>query len=818
MKIRQLALIAASLFISVATYAQRTVTISGYVTDLSSGENLIGAAVIASSDAKKGCSTNEFGFYTLTIAPGTYTLSYDYIGYSTKNSEITVTRDTTVNVALEQSASIVESIVVARKDAGIHATGMSSTEIPIGNILKAPTFLGESDIIKYLQLMPGVQAGTEGTSSLMVRGGGPDENLIMLDGIPVYNIDHVLGIFSIFTPEAIKKVTLFKGGFPARYGGRVSSVIDIRTNDGNMNRHSGVVSLGTLTSRIHTEGPLKKGTSAYSLSLRGMYTLLYQPIMKLLLKDEPAGNFYFYDLNAKYSHKFSDRDRLYLSVYNGHDMLDAHFNEDGDGNDYSDDYGDYDGDSGNIYEKQNSATNLKWGNTIAAARWNHVFSGRLFSNATVAWNNYSMNINNEFYERLTSDGNRLENKSKVRYKSGISDIYGKFDFDYTPNTANLVKFGAEYMFHSFSPETSDIKMEQLINGVPAGDIGTGQKSGRVMNGHEFSLYAEDDIRLLDWLSINPGVRLTLFATDGKAYFSPQPRLSAKAGFGEGFSVKAGYSRMSQYVHLLASMDISLPSDLWVPITRRIKPVIGDQVSVGGYYTGLNGWEFSVEGYYKKTQNVLEYKDGMIVAGSSLNWDDKVATGEGRSYGVEFMVQKTIGKTTGHLSYTLAKSERIFRDGSINNGKWYPFKYDRRHDISVSVFHEFSKRCDISANWVFYSGGTTTVPTRMTAAVLPNGEVHYVDYTPSKNNYRLPNSHRLSIGVNLHKKRKHGSSTWNFSIYNVYNQMNPNIIYADTDYTEDSSTEGGPSHGKGKIRIGKITLLPIMPSISYTFKF
>lgn len=798
--------VSAVLLPALPAFSQKPVTVSGYVTDRGSGENLIGAGVIA---GEAGCSTNEYGFYTLTLKPGKYNLSYNYIGYSTLGAEIELLRDTTLNISLEPNASITESVVTARRDAGIFATGMSSAEIPIANILKAPTFLGESDIIKFIQLFPGVQAGTEGTSALMVRGGGPDENLIMLDGIPVYNIDHVLGIFSIFTPEAVKKVTLYKGGFPARYGGRVSSVIDIRTNDGNMNRTSGVVSLGTMSSRFHLEGPVKKGTSAYSVSLRGMYTLLYQPFMKLQLKDEPAGNFYFYDLNAKYSHKFSSSDRLYLSLYSGRDALEGHFNDDG-GEDIPDD-------NGNYFDKGSNATDLRWGNTIAAARWNHVFGGRLFSNATLAYNRYSMSIRNENFERMRYEGNEVENESTVKYNSGISDIYGKFDFDYTPNTANQIKFGAEYMFHVFSPEASEIRNSQIINGVPVANLGSGEKRGQKMPGHEFSLYVEDDIRIGERLSLNPGIRMTLFGTEGKAYFSPQPRLYAKYDALHGVSFKAGYSRMSQYVHLLSSMDISLPSDLWVPITKRIKPVVGDQLSLGTYFTGLRGWEFSVEGYYKKTSNVLEYKDGMTVVGTAMNWDDKVSMGEGRSYGVEFMVQKTIGRTTGHLSYTLAKSDRIFRDGSINNGEWFPFKYDRRHDFAISVFHEFSKRCDISANWVFFTGGTTTIPTRQTAVVMPDGEVHYVDYVPSKNNYRLPSSHRLNIGVNLRKKTRRGERIWNFSIYNVYNAMNPNMIYSEMDYTDDNEG-GGPVFNGDRIRIMKITLLPIMPSINYTFKF
>lgn len=795
--------------ISVATAQTKKYTISGYVTDESSSETLIGAGAVAEK-IKAGATTNNYGFYTLTLPEGKVTLTYSYIGFSSQAIQLDLQKDTTINVRLQPNTNLKEAIVTARKDAGIHATNMSAMEIPIQQILKAPTLFGESDLMKVLQMLPGVQPGMEGTSRIQVRGGGPDENLILLDGIPIYNIDHILGIFSIFTPEAVKKVTFYKGAFPARYGGRISSIVDVRTNDGNMQETHGVVSVGTLTSRIHVEGPLKKDKTSYSLSLRGMHTLLYQPIMKLVQDSDAAANFYFYDVNAKLSHKFSDTDRLYLSVYNGLDNLYMNYNDDSS----------YDNGDQTQVSRSTDHSSVKWGNTVAASRWNHVFSNKIFSNTTLAFNRYSMNVSNFYKESIKYNDTHYKNDYEYRYKSGIMDWSAKMDFDYTPVPNHLIKFGGEYLFHTFRPETCSFSNKEQGNGNVVTDTTFNELNGKKLHGNELSLYAEDNFQVGDRLSLNPGLHLSVFNTDGKTYLSLQPRFSAKYSLGGGVDLKAAYSRMAQYVHLLASTDISLPTDLWVPITKNIKPVTGDQYSLGAYYSGLKSWEFSLEGYYKKVHNILEYKDGMTVMGTSQNWEEKVAMGEGNSYGAEVYIQKTAGRTTGSLAYTLAKSDRIFRDGSINNGKRYPYKYDRRHNLTLSFFHEFSKRVDIAATWVYTTEGTTTIPTRQTVTITPNGDALYVDYVPNKNNYRLPASHRLNLGVNIHKQRRHGERIWNFSLYNAYNAMNPNIVYTDTDYTDTDYTSSSSSSTvvTQRTRIKKVTILPIMPSISYTFKF
>lgn len=781
-----------------AGQSSRKFTVSGYVTDIESGESLIGAGVFSVGKAKTGVSTNEFGWYNVSLRKGRTTIEYHYVGYEPRTIDLDLNKDTVINVTLSPSASLSEAVVVARNNAGIRSTNMSALDVPISQVIKSPTLFGESDIIKFLQMLPGVQGGMEGTTGIHVRGGSQDENLVMLDGIPIYNIDHVLGIFSVFTPEAVKKVTFYKGAFPARYGGRISSIVDVRTNDGNLKETHGVVSVGMLTSRVHVEGPLKQDKTSFSLSFRGMHTLLYQPFIKFAMKDEAKANFYFYDANAKVSHKFDDRNRLYLGVYNGWDKLTV------------DDLYDEGGESEGTFSKSADKYRIGWGNTIAAMRLNHIFSSTLFSNTTVALNNYRMSIQNKYN---TSYGTKYLSDYKYKYKSGISDGSARMDFEWTPNSSNSVRFGGEYTFHTFKPETSSFTNKAVEGGTIQTDSTYNELDGRKMRGHEASAFIEDDIFIGEKLSFNPGLHYTAFYTDGKVYNSLQPRLSARMDLGKGYAVKAAYSRMAQYVHLLTSTDISLPTDLWVPITKNIKPVIGDHYSIGAYYSGLKGWEFSLEGYYKKTKNIVEYQDGATVMGTSANWYDKVSMGEGRSYGAEVFVQKTFGKTTGFVSYTLSKSDRIFRDGMVNNGRWYPYKYDRRHNLVVSVFHKFSDRVDVAGNFVFTTGGTTTVPTRQIVAITPDGTSTYDDYVPYKNNYRLPCSHRLNLGVNLHKQKRHGERIWNFSIYNVYNAMNPNLVYSDTDYNaEDGNVT------TNTIRIKKITLLPFMPSISYTFKF
>lgn len=792
----------------------RRFTISGYVTDGASSETLIGANILESRQLV-GTATNPFGFFSLTLPEGDTELSFSYLGYETRHSSFPLHKDTVLNVRLNGNNQLAEVLVLSdKKEAGIEATGMGALEIPMAQIRNTPSVLGEADILKTIQLMPGVQAGMEGFSGLYVRGGGPDQNLILLDGTPVYNADHLLGVFSIFTPEAVKKVTLFKSSFPARYGGRLSSIVDVRTNDGDMRKYHGALSIGTLTSKLHLEGPIVKDRTSFSLSARGTHLSL---LAGLLSSGGEKYNYYFYDINAKVNHKFSDRSRLFLGFYNGQDHYRFDIKEDN-----SSYYADQKPVQKSTFEDKNS---LGWGNTIATGRWNYVFNNKLFSNTTVAFNSYRM-----IMKSSTKQQNYFESaplpyiyKFNSEYRSGIRDWSFRTDFDYTPAPAHHIKFGAEYLYHTFRPETSTSKIKEENMGEQVQDTLYNGITNSYLHGHEASIYAEDNFDLGNRTSINAGLHLSLFNTQGKNYFSVQPRISARYRFDHGFSVKASYSKMAQYVHLLSSTPLSMPTDLWVPITKNIRPMYSNQYSAGGYYTGIPGWEFSVEAYYKQMRNVLEYQNGVSFFGSSTNWEEKVEMGKGRSMGIEFMAQKTLGRTTGWLAYTLAKADRQFEAGGINNGERFPYKYDRRHNVSLSLNHKFSSRIDIAASWIFSSGGMATIPERQTVIVKPDGTIQQAGYISRRNNYRLPASHRLNLGINFNKKTKHGMRTWNISLYNVYNAMNPTLIYTDTKESQqllykDEKGNYYYEYDKTKTVIKKLTLLPIIPSVTYTYRF
>ena len=781
----------------------RKVTISGLITDAATGETLIGAGATVGRD---GAVTNNFGFYSLTIPEKEEVkVTYSYVGYATQTVTIPARSNRTVHVQLVPGASLEEAVVTAQKESGIASTKMSAIEVPLQVIKSAPALFGEADVIKTLQLLPGVQGGTEGFSGIYVRGGGPDENLLLLDGIPIYNAEHLLGIFSIFQPEAIKKMTLYKGSFPARYGGRISSIVDVRTNDGNLYETHGNFGISMLADKFHLEGPLWKGRTSYSISARGMHTLLLTPILKAVKFD---GNYFFYDLDAKLTHRFDDRNRLYFNVYNGMDDLYYRHKET---QDYTL--------GAPIKSFDQGKLGIRWGNTVAALRWNHVLSGKLFSNTTLAYNRYRMVMDTEMLSEETVGGTLSDrNLYRFDYRSGMRDWVLKTDFEYNPAPSHRIHFGGSYTHHTFIPETLTNVNQQIMDTQVQVDTTWHLKSNSRQTGREIGLYAEDDIRLGRAWTLNPGLHVSLFNTQGRSYFSVEPRLSAKVDLSQDWSAKASYSRMSQYVHLLTSSQVSLPLDLWVPITKDIAPETADQYSLGFYYSGLRGWEFSLEGYWKKMNNVLEYKDGVSFLFNSDGWENKVETGRGRAMGLELFIEKTMGKTTGWLGYTLSRSDRVFP--TVNAGRWFPYRYDRRHNVNLVVNHRFNEKFDLSATWTFASGGTTTIPERSVVMMNPSGELFLEEYVPSRNNYRLPASHTLNLGFNFHRKHRRGEGIWNLSIYNAYNRMNPNFVVRDTDSYMSSFVDesGSDSQYIVKSKLVKLTFLPIFPSVGYTRSF
>ena len=785
----------------------RRFAISGHITDAETGETLIGAGILS---GQTGAVTNEFGFYSLPLPAGRHQLRVAYIGYEQVALELDLQRDTVLNFSLRNTSELDAARIVGRKDAGLQSTYLGSVEVPLAHIRNTPVLFGEADLVKTLQLLPGVQGGQEGLSGLYVRGGGPEENLVMIDGVSVYNMDHMLGLFSIFQPEAVKDVTLYKGSFPARFGGRISSIVDIRTNDGNMKETHGSLTIGLLNDRFHLEGPIVKDKLSYSLSARGLHSAVADPFIHLFLKDEYY-NYYFYDLNGKLTWRATDKDRFYLSVYQGADNGGLTRREHSESAFYTESE-----DETQTVSDRDTRMRLDWGSTVGALRWNHIFNGKLFSNTTLSVNRYRMLMEASEKGQYRYDTAPARNEYySAAYKSGIRDLGFRTDFDWTPSPGHLVKFGAEYTRHNFLPQTAIVTENEE---APL------TFHGARYTGNDASIYAEDNISLGSRFTLNPGLRLSWFNTQGQDYYSLQPRLAARFSLDNGLAFKAGYSRMAQYVHLLTSTVIALPLDLWVPITKDIRPVTADHGSIGVYYDGLPGWEFSLEGYWKEMYNLMEYKEGVQFVYASTGWESMVATGRGRAVGLEFFIQKTSGKTTGWISYTLSRSARWFPDGSINQGRPFPYKYDRPHAFNLTLNHKFSEKVDVSLSWVFSSGSTMTIPLRTTAILVPSGpgygygeepSIRDSFYVESRNNYRLPPSHRLNLGVNLRHRTRHGNeAVWNFSVYNAYNAMNPNFVV----YGHNPEFDSDRHMTTQKFTLEKLTILPIIPAFSYTYNF
>lgn len=778
--------------------SSKKVTISGYITDKNTGEKLINANVFDRSTLI-GTISNTYGFYSLTLPAETVELSFSYVGYKPVNTALYLKNDTALNVFLDLKGDLEEVKVVAQtKNTELKSTQMSRIDMSMDKIQNLPVMFGEVDVIKAIQLMPGVQSGTEGSSGLYVRGGGPDQNLILLDGVPVYNVSHLFGFFSVFNPNAIKNVSLYKGGFPARFGGRLSSVLDIRMKEGNEKELHGQFNVGIISSNFNLEGPIIKDKTAFNISARRTYIdLLAKPLMKNISKGDETVGYYFYDLNAKVNHKFSDKSRLYLSAYTGSDK--------GYGN-YKDKY---DKDFGSI--EFNNGFGLNWRNIVSALRWNYIFSNKLFSNTTMTYSNYQFNIDEE-YEKLGPMPGARE-YFKFKYFSGIEDLSAKIDFDYFPNPQHDVKFGMNYTNHLFKPGITTLKEEQGTEKVIDNKQGDSDISS-----HEYYLYVEDNFDIGSKLKANVGAHYSGISVQGELFQSVQPRISLRYLVSPNLSFKAAYTKMSQYIHLLSSSTISLPTDLWLPVTKKTKPQNSNQYAVGTYLNILNTFDFSVEGYYKETDNLIEYKEGASFQGS-VNWEDKIETGgKGWSYGMEFLLEKTAGKTSGWIGYTLAWADRKFEN--LNFGKVYPARYDRRNDVSIALTHKFNDRIDIGATWVYGTGNAVTFSSEnyKAAPVLPEQGLNFnqdiysekLGYYGGRNNYRMPSYHRFDVGINFHKKKKHGVRTWNVSVYNAYNRKNPFFIYTSGSYDEKTM--------QTNTRIKQISLFPVIPSVSYSYKF
>lgn len=771
---------------TVTTAASQTKTIAGYVTDASSGETLIGAYIMT-PDGKRGTETNQYGYFVLSLPEGENQIIASYVSYTEKTLSFNLKKDTTVRIKLEPDNQLEELVVTAKeikRDKRLEETVISKEVISPELLNVLPAMLGEPDLVKTVQMLPGVQSGTEGSSGLYVRGGSPDENLILLDDVSLYNVSHLFGFFSVFNSDAIKTVNLHKGGFPARFGGRLSSVMDIHTKDGNDKEIHGAAQIGLLSSKFSLEGPIVKEKTTFFVSARRTYFDIFSK--PFLPKDEQFG-YFFWDLNAKVNHKFNDRHRLYFSLYSGRDKL---------GFEDEDRYGEME-------------YGLGWGNISSALRWNFLIHNKLFMNTTVALSRYKFFTETSDIE-YEKNSKKKEYEMNMNYTSLIRDWSIKNVFTYTPNNSHEIKFGEAVTLHSFKPgeqgfyeKYSDSDKDDLYNSNIDTTIHSSSKEPT-----ECNLFIEDEFKITKRINLNVGLHASLFNVDDHTYTSLEPRLSFAAHPTEKFTIKAAYSKMRQYLHLLSNSTIGLPTDLWVPVTGNIKPLESHQTAVGFVFGLPKDFLFSVEGYYKTMDNIIEYKEGASMY-SNTNWEEKVDMGKGKSKGIEVMLKKETGKTTGWIAYTLSKSERQF--DNINQGKWFPSNYDRTHDLSIVINHKFSERVDIGATWVFGTGYPVTMQTHNILIDPSLHEEYYdnrVDYASSRNNYRKENYHRLDLGANFHRQKEGSKIKRQLSValFNVYNHHNPLYYYFETDHIDETK------------KLMKLSIFPTIPSVSYSIKF
>ena len=768
-------------------HCQNKFTISGYVKDSLSGETLNGST-ISVINKSKGISSNQYGFYSITLPAGTYDLICSYVGYAPQIKRIDLTADIGYNFEIVPKITTEQAIIISSKkrDANVKNAQMGKLDLSMAQVKSIPAFLGEIDVLKTIQLLPGVQSAGEGSSGLYVRGGGPDQNLILLDDAVVYNTGHLFGFFSIFNGDAIKSTSLIKGGMPAQYGGRLSSVLDISMKEGNDKNFVLEGGIGLIASRISFQGPVKKNRASFIISARSTYVdALVKPFIKKTNSFSGSG-YYFYDLNAKINYKFSEKDRIYLSGYFGKDKFDF------------------------VNGKQSLKVSIPWGNSTGTFRWNHVFNNRLFSNTTIVYNDYNFNFGAN------------QNNFQINLLSGIKDWNLKEDLDLYPFTSHKIKFGAQYTHHTFIPSVVSGRQDS-VEFKP--------NNAQRKYAHEVAVYIQDDWDVSDRVKINAGIRgsgfqqvgdYKLYTTDVNGnrvdstvykkgqrvitYFGFEPRFTIRYALNDETSVKAAVTRNLQYIHLVSNAGTTLPTDLWVPSTLKVKPQESWLYALGLFKNFKdNAYETSLEVYYKNLKNQIEYEEGYTPA-TLEDTENFFTFGTGRSYGTELFINKAKGKLTGWAGYTLSWTFRKFQ--GLNAGEKYFAKYDRRHDVSVVAVYELSKKWKLSGTFVFGTGNAATLPQRF---YIYQGVVTQ-EYSRI-NEYRLPSYHRLDLAATLYPNKHPAAklkSEWVFSVYNVYNRKNPYFIYFDQD--------GDPFNGSLRVQARQVSLFPVIPSVTWNFKF
>lgn len=775
-------------------YSQK-VSISGYVSDAASGEKIIGATITTSDNLSYAIS-NSYGYYILTLnsSNDSVKLQASFVGFSPSSFSVKPNQNLKVDLALINRNILDEVIVSAEKTTTYEKRKeMSIVSVPIGKVTVMPSLGGESDLLKSLQLMPGIQSGNEASSGLYVRGGSPDQNLMVIDDVPIYYVNHLGGFVSTFNSDAINSMKLVKGGFPAHYGSRLSSVLDVRMKEGNMKEFHGNAMIGMIASKIMVEGPIKKDTTSYMLSVRRfMYDLITRPLTRATSFNGTSVGYNFYDLNVKINHIISPKDRLYLSFYSGGDKLLTRQKTQADLNNMI----------------------LEWGNILGSFRWNHLYGDKLFSNLTLYSTRYR--LANDFSSTFTR--NNIKEKTTASYWSGIVDLSAKADFDYFVNQNYKLKFGGASIFHHFNPNTTSY---QTVENSAAVDTSFGSKK---QNGFENAVYLENEISIGTRLFTNIGLRVTNYQTPNRNYVSYEPRFLSTFMITENTLLKASYSQMNQYIHLLTGSGPNMQNDIWVPVTDVVKPSLSGQFALGLEKTFKNGeYEVSLEGYHKTMNNLITYKDGVAILSSTSDWQTQVETkGKGKSYGLEFLIQKTKGSATGWIAYTYSKTTRQFENK--NNGKPYPFKYDRTHDISIVYLQKIKSNIQFSATWVYGTGNPYTLAAgkfKMITGIdndLTNQSVYntYGQVYDDLNSYRMRAYHKLDVGINFNKDVKWGERTWSINIYNLYNRQNPYYYFLDSTYQFDEKGRIIPEATKTVLK--QQSYFPIIPSFSYSLKF
>lgn len=776
------------------THAQNKFTINGVVKDASNGETLIGATVYI-KELKNGATTNEYGFYSLTLPVGNYTIDFSYVGFELIAQSITLDKNTQLNIELKPEASQLEEVVVQAEleQANVQNLEMSTNKLEMKTILKIPTLLGEADVFRSLLLLPGVSTVGEGASGFNVRGGSVGQNLVLLDEAPVYNSSHLFGFFSVFNPDAVKDVKLYKGAVPSRYGGRLASLLDVRMKEGNSKKFEATGGVGTIFSRLAVEAPIIKDRASFIVAARRSYIdVLAKPFVPLL---KEGGALNFYDLTMKANYNINRKNRIYLSGYFGRDVF--------------------------MFDKNQG---FSWGNTTSTVRWNHLFNERLFSNTTFVYSKYD-------YKLQFGDDDR----NRFNWNSSISNFIFKPQFTYFINSDNELNFGADIIYYTFEPANA----VGISNGSSV-DVSLEEKYNL-----ETALYIGNSQKISDALSIDYGLRFSYFQSFGPGtvymyndtvpglrrypvsekiykrnesiatYSNFEPRLSFKIQTSPTSSVKGSYNRMAQYLHLISNTTASNPLDVWNPSSKNIKPEIGDQYTLG-YFKDIGEkrqYEISVETYLRYTQNQIDYIDGAdLLINRYLEGD--LLSGKGRAYGLETYFQKKTGRLTGWVSYTLGKTE--LQVEGINRGQWYDTRYNQTHNLKITGFYDINERWSVSSNFVYTSGTPTTFPTSRYSI---QGILVPYNANDSRNNVKLPDYHRLDVSFRLEgRKMKHGrprrnTDYWVFSVYNLYARKNPFSIYFSQ--KDDRVPTGQPIESQAT----QLSIIgTVVPSVSYNFKF